>query len=353
MPYGNQSVTTGSRSSVRRVNTPYDLGTLDVRQLLSIRGRLGAMRCLATTPHGLPHTATRGRHEIREHQRELAEAHPLPHRARALTPATHHYPPMQALNRPLYPGFSRTPFDPGLVPIRALYLTRGRLGDYQTPPALRSSRYPSRTPRSAWDRGPLAGRYAGNGGRRLGQVAEIATAATSLAPTIASISQLFGPGASGADAERQAHMYSLYEQAMTSPGSPSSIDAVVNLYTTATQQYDPIARVQQNNPQITRTYAQQALQQLSTQGWINVNSLSPSYTGIGASGVVYAPTSSTGMNTETAVAQTPLPRGNAAAVNQGYGGGYGTGASGFASVSGSPLLLLGVLGLGAILILRR
>lgn len=320
MPYGNQSVTTGSHSSVRRVNTPYDLGALDVRELLAMRGRLGAVQTMAqTTGSG-------------------CDAPPsMPH---GITPASHRYPPMQALNRVPREGFARTPFSPGAVDVRALSVVRGRLG--QPLPPLGSSRYASRAGVARRTYGPIAGRYAGNGGRRLGQIAEITTAATSLAPAIASISQLFGPGASGADAERQAKMYSYYEQAMTAPGSPSSIDAVINLYAIATQGFDPVVNQQQNNPQITRTYAQQALQLLSSQGWINVNSDQPSYTGIGASGVVYAPHGTSGTNTQVAVSKSALPAGDTAAL----GGTVG-------ALGVSPLLLLSVFAVGALFILRR
>ena len=62
-------------------------------------------------------------------------------------------------------------------------------------------------------------------------------------------------------------------------------------------------------------------------------------TGIGASGVVYKPTGTTGLNTEAAVSQSALPAGNTAAL--GIAGGI------------SPLLLIGVLGVGAVLILRN
>lgn len=301
MPYGNHSATTGSSHSVRRVNTPYDLGALDVRTMLSMRGRLGA----------------------------------IPSR----------YPEQNALNRVQPQGFARTPFSPGAVDVRTLFAARGRLGQSLAPVhPMRSSRYPSRTGAvGSWGRSAIAGRYAANGGHRMGQVQEIATAASALLPTIDSISQLFGSSASGADAERQAKMYSYYEQAMTAPGSTSSVDAVVNLYSIAMQAFDPVTNQQQNNPQITRTYAQQALQRLSSQGWINVNSDYPSYTGIGASGVIYDPTGTSGTNTQTAVANRGLPAGNTAAL----GGSVGVG------VSGSALLLLALVGVGGVLLLQH
>jgi hypothetical protein len=307
MPYGNRSVTTGSANAVRRVNTPYDLGALDVRSLLSARGRLGQVP---------------GQVSPRGSQR---------------------YPDMQSMNRVVQEGFSRMPFSPGAVDVREFLVVRGRLG--QSLPPLRSSRYPMRAgPQGSWERAPIAGRYAGNGGHRLGQVAEIATAATSLAPMIASIQGLFGPGASGADAERQAKIYSYYEQSLTQPGSASSVDSVITLNAIANNAYDPIQRVQQNNPQITRAYAQQALQRLSSQGWINVNTSSPSYTGIGASGIVYASSGTSGLDTQTAVSQSALPPGNTAALGGMMGGG---------TVFGVPLVVLAAAGLGAVLLLRK
>lgn len=323
MPYGNQSVTTGSHHAVRRVNTPYDMGALDARDLLVMRGRLGAVRTMQQTTH--------------------CEAPPvMPH---GISPATYRYPNMQSLNRVAAQGSCRSPFSPGAADLRALLVIRGRLG--QPLPPLGSSRYPHRAGVARKTYGPIAGRYVVNGGRRLGQVAEIATAATSLAPAIEGISQLFGPAASGAYAERQAKVYTYYEQALTAPGSVSSEDAVITLAAISTNGFDAAQNIQQNNPQITRAYAQQALQRLSSQGWINVNTSSPKYTGIGASGVVYAPTGTSGLNTEAAVSQGALPSGNTAALSQGYAPSYGAG------VAISPLLLLGALGLGAVLILRN
>jgi len=83
------------------------------------------------------------------------------------------------------------------------------------------------------------------------------------------------------------------------------------------------------------------LQELSSQGWINVNTSSPKYTGIGASGVVYKPTGTTGLNTEAAVSQSALPAGNTAALGGTAGG------------SSTTLLLLAALGIGGFLILRQ
>lgn len=100
---------------------------------------------------------------------------------------------------------------------------------------------------------------------------------------ISTFTSLFGQNPnSTANLTRQQHVYSLYSQAMTLPGSASSVDAVVNLYTMATQQYDPIEGVQQNNPATTRQYAQTALNRLAQQGWINVNTLNPTYVGSAA-----------------------------------------------------------------------
>jgi hypothetical protein len=150
-----------------------------------------------------------------------------------------------------------------------------------------------------------------------------------VAPVIQTLAQVFGGNpATGDNAERQAKMYTYYEQAMTNPGSPSSICAVQTLYSIAMQGISPACNAsdpngQQNNPQATRTYAQQVLQVLSTQGWVNVNTTNPTYTGIAASGVIYAPQSSTGQ--EVAVANAGLPS---------------TAASLTAAVS-SPLVLVG------------
>ena len=112
---------------------------------------------------------------------------------------------------------------------------------------------------------------------------------------VSTISSIFGGNpATGADAERQAHVYSIYETAMTAPGSAASVDAVIELYAMATQQPDPVTGVIENNPQATRTYAQQALLTLATQGWQNVNSFQPRFTGVPASGVVYGSDPTTG-----------------------------------------------------------
>jgi hypothetical protein len=319
MPYGNQSATTGSRNAVRRVNTPYDMGALDARELLVMRGRLGAVRTMQQTTH--------------------CEAAPvMPH---GIAPVTHRYPDMQMLNRVPRVGFSRTPFSPGADGVRALLLMRGRLG--QPVPLLTSSRYASRAGAGSRTYGPIAGRYAANGGRRLGQVAEIATAATSLAPAIVSIAQLFGGGLSGANAERAAKVYTYYENAMTAPGSTSSIDAATTLWAIANQAVDPIQHLQENNPQATRAYAQQALQQLSSQGWVDLNSGNPRYIGIGASGRVFAPNA---QGVQQAVADSGIPPTGTYGPSQSpnyYGGGAAI----------SPLVLLGVLGLGAVLLLRN
>jgi hypothetical protein len=122
---------------------------------------------------------------------------------------------------------------------------------------------------------------------------------------VSTLSSIFGGNpATGADAERQAHVYSIYETAMTSPGSAASVDAVIELYTMAGNLFDPVNNVQQNNPQATRTYSQQALQMLATQGWQNVNSLKPSYTGVAASGVVYGTDPTTGQ--AVIVGQNPI-----------------------------------------------
>jgi len=169
-------------------------------------------------------------------------------------------------------------------------------------------------------------------GNDVGALVGVPGAGSMAAPIIQGIQSIFGSNpATGANAERQAHMYSLYEGAMTDPGSSQSVADVVNLYTTATQQYDPIAGVQQNNPQATRTYAQQALQMLATQGWENVNSLHPTYTGIAASGAVYEANAATGQ--ESLVAQRPLASAS--------------------PVSGTTLLLLLLLGGGFVLLSGR
>jgi hypothetical protein len=115
-----------------------------------------------------------------------------------------------------------------------------------------------------------------------------------------SLASLFGDGGvSSTDQQREASIYTLYEEAMTSPGSAASIAAVCALYSISAQIYDVVNNVQRNNPAVTRGYASTALQQLSTQGWTNVQSFTPRYTGVAASGVVYNAAG-------TAVASRPL-----------------------------------------------
>jgi hypothetical protein len=101
-----------------------------------------------------------------------------------------------------------------------------------------------------------------------------------------SLAGLFGGGLSSTDEERAEAVYTLYEEAMTSPGSNASMAAVVALYTISSQIFDPVNQVNRNNPAITRSYAATALQKLATQGWTNVQSLTPRYTGVAASGQV-------------------------------------------------------------------
>jgi hypothetical protein len=124
---------------------------------------------------------------------------------------------------------------------------------------------------------------------------------------VSTVQSIFGGNpATGANAQRQAHVYSIYETAMTAPGSAPSVDAVIELYAMATQQTDPITGVPENNPQATRTYAQQALLMLATQGWQNVNSFHPTFSGVAASGVVYGSDPTTGQ--AVIVGQRPIVR---------------------------------------------
>lgn len=119
---------------------------------------------------------------------------------------------------------------------------------------------------------------------------------------VSTVSSIFGGNpATGKNAERQAHIYSIYETAMTSPGSSTSRAAVAELYAIANQIPDQITGVVENNPQATRTYAQQALQMLATQGWENVNSFTPVFTGVPASGVVYGANQATGQEQQIGV----------------------------------------------------
>lgn len=142
----------------------------------------------------------------------------------------------------------------------------------------------------------------------MGQLEQIVGEATGqLAPLVSAAQSIFGGNpATGANAQRQAAMYSLYAQAMTSPGSQPSVDAAIALYTIANQIYDPVANIQRNNPQATRTYATQALQALASQGWENVNSLRPQYTGVQQSGEIFAANQQTGQ--QQVVGQRPLAR---------------------------------------------
>jgi hypothetical protein len=129
-----------------------------------------------------------------------------------------------------------------------------------------------------------------------------------VAPVVDTLAQLFqGNPATGSDAERESKIYSYYATAMTAPGSPSSICAVQTLYSIAMQGQSPSCNgnFMQDNPQATRTYAQEALQVLSSQGWINVNSPNPQYIGVAQSGIVYAPSQTTGQ--QVAVANAGLP----------------------------------------------
>lgn len=206
---------------------------------------------------------------------------------------------------------ANTPYDMGALDARSLLVMHGRFG--AALPMVASSRYPGRVGSNA--RVAIAGRYAQNGGRRLGQVQEVATAASALVPAIDSIESLFGGGATGDDAERQAAIYTMYEQAMTSPGSVASIKAVVGLYTIANQIYDPVNGVQRNNPQATRTYAQQAIETLSEQGWTLINAnFAPVYTGVGASGAIYSANQTTGQQQVVATAKLPASSSSALGI---------------------------------------
>jgi hypothetical protein len=115
-----------------------------------------------------------------------------------------------------------------------------------------------------------------------GPVGTIVGAGAGLISTLAS---LFGGGASGATLERQQHIFALYYQAMTQPGSPASVAAVRMLNCIAGQDESTtgqaiVGNTQGcDNPQQTRTFAQTALTRLASQGWSGVNSYSPVYTG--------------------------------------------------------------------------
>ncbi len=152
-------------------------------------------------------------------------------------------------------------------------------------------------------------------GNVVGAAVGIPGAGSIASGVVSTVQSIFGGNpATGKDAERQAKVYSIYETAMTAPGSAPSVDAVIELYAMATQQPDPVTGVVENNPQSTRTYAQQALQMLSTQGWQNVNSFHPTFSGVPASGVVY------GANTQGQ--QIPVgQRGIIGAGGPGYVGG--------------------------------
>jgi hypothetical protein len=145
-------------------------------------------------------------------------------------------------------------------------------------------------------------------GNVIGAAVGVPGAGSIASGVVSTIQSIFGGNpATGANAERQAKVYSIYETAMTSPGSAPSVDAVVELYTMANNLYDPINGVQQNEPQATRTYSQQALQMLATQGWQNVNSFKPSFSGVPASGVVYGTDPTSGQ--AVIVGQRPIVRG--------------------------------------------
>lgn len=131
--------------------------------------------------------------------------------------------------------------------------------------------------------------------RRLGDAAgiigSVGGAADALVPgsggivssVIGTVASLFGGGASGADLQRQQRIFGLYYQAMTQPGSPSSVSAVQQLYCIATQDSSNNC----NNPAATRQYAQTALTRLAQQGWTNVQSYAPQYVGSRAVGSAY------------------------------------------------------------------
>ena len=142
-------------------------------------------------------------------------------------------------------------------------------------------------------------------GNVIGAAVGVPGAGSIASGVVSTVQSIFGGNpATGKNAERQAHVYSIYETAMTAPGSAPSVDAVIELYAIATQQTDPVTGVVENNPQATRTYAQQALLTLATQGWQNVNSMQPRFTGVPASGVVYGSDPTTGQ--AVIVGQRPI-----------------------------------------------
>jgi hypothetical protein len=170
-------------------------------------------------------------------------------------------------------------------------------------------------------------------GNTVGAAVGIPGAGSAAAPIIQGLQSIFGGNpATGANAQRQAKVYSYYGMAMTDPGSAPSVGAVITLQAISTNGYDSYQHLQQNNPQATRTYATQALQALASQGWENVYGSNPMYTGIPQSGAIYAADQTTGQ--QGVVGVRPL-------------------ATGHAALGGSTLLWLLLLGGGFLLVSGR
>lgn len=146
-------------------------------------------------------------------------------------------------------------------------------------------------------------------GNTVGAAVGLPGAGSIAAPVIGTLQSIFGGNpATGANAQRQAKVYSYYGMAMTDPGSAPSVGAVMTLQAISTNGYDAYQKIQQNNPQATRTYAAQALQALASQGWENVYGANPMYTGIPQSGEVFSANPQTGQ--QQIVTTRPLARGS-------------------------------------------
>lgn len=179
------------------------------------------------------------------------------------------------------------------VPARVAYMGT-RLGVRSHLSLVRSGRtrvggYPRRLGQSSSDIGNLLGAGAGAGANAI-----LPGSGSVVQPLVDSIAQVFGPNpVTGPDAERRSKMYTYYAGAMTSPGSAQSVCDAATLQAIATAGMTPSCNTAssgyENNPQSTRTFAQEALQALSSQGWIGTNTPSPYYTGIPQSGAIFAP----------------------------------------------------------------
>lgn len=153
-------------------------------------------------------------------------------------------------------------------------------------------------------------------------------------PVIDSLAQVFASNpATGKDAERQAKMYSYYAGGMTAPGSAQSLCDVQTLEAIALQGVAPACAGggQQNNPQATRTYAQEALQALASQGWIGVNTPNPQYIGVPQSGNIYA---ANAQGQQQVVAQASIPITSAGLATE-------LATNPIGALTSNPLLLVG------------